>query len=96
VSISCSFCSGLRDDCPHCKGTNQIPIHRCPNKLVSRRELDCITACFLVEQGVLPDPGGWQDQPATFTAAWPLVMNEIVQWRGVAQKQAMREAQRKK
>ena len=79
----------------HCHGSNKVPIFRCPNALVTRRELNVITACFQTEQGVLPDAGGWQDQAATFTAAWPLVMHEIAYWRGVAREQAMREAERK-
>lgn len=95
LTIACAFCSGLQDDCAHCHGSNEIPIHRCPNKIVTKRELDCVTACFQTEQGILPDPGGWQDQAATFTAAWPLVMHEIQHWRVVAQQQAVNEAKRK-
>lgn len=65
-----------------------MPVHRCPNKLVTRRELEAVTAAAMVEQGVLPDEGGWQDQPATFTAAWPLLMEEINHWREARRKQA--------
>lgn len=55
-----------------------------------------MTACFQTEQGILPDPGGWQDQAATFTDAWPLVMHEIQHWRKVARDQAIEKAKRKR
>jgi hypothetical protein len=68
-----------------------VPVRRCPNKLVTRRELDMVTAAALVENGVLPDVGGWQDQSATFTAAWPIVMHEINHWRDVRRRNAMKQ-----
>lgn len=55
-----------------------------------------VVACALTEQGILPDHGGWDDQAATFTAAWPLVMREIQHWRGVAHQLAMQKARSKK
>lgn len=54
-----------------------------------------MTACFQTEQGIMPDPGGWQDQAATFVAAWPVVMEEIRHWRHVTREQAIAEAERK-
>jgi hypothetical protein len=87
----CPFCGGTRETCEHCQGTNRVPVTRCPNKLVTRTELDVVTMCALVENGVLPDPGGWQEQAATFTAAWPLVMTEINHWREVRRAQAMKK-----
>lgn len=91
----CPFCAGLRPDCAHCEGTDRIPIRKCPNKLVGRREIDMVMACAMTEQGILPDPGGWEDQAATFTSAWPLVMREIHHWRGIAQHLAMQKARKK-
>ncbi len=90
----CPFCRGDRDDCDHCHGTNKVPFYRCPYKLATRRELDCVMACVQIEHGLLPDPGGWQDQAATFTAAWPYVMNEVSRWREIAREQAMRDSER--
>ena len=95
TSIRCFFCAGAREDCEHCHGTGEIPIHRCPNQLVTDAELECVNACFRTEQGVLPDPGGWQDQAAMFTQAWPLVMHEIAHWREVARDRAIADAERK-
>lgn len=68
-----------------------MPIRRCPNKLVTRAELELVTAAALVEQGVLPDAGGWTEQAALFTQAWPLVMSEINHWRDVRRAQAMKK-----
>jgi len=77
----CPFCNGLRDECVHCTGSNNVPIYRCPNKLVTQRHLDAISAANLVEHGILPDPGGWQDQANTFVRAFPLLCNEVNYWR---------------
>jgi hypothetical protein len=92
----CPFCAGERETCAHCGGTNEVPIYRCPNRIATRRELDCVAACVLTERGILPDRGGWQDQAATFTQAWPIVMREVDHWRQVAQKQAMRQAEQQR
>lgn len=70
-------------------------MHRCPNQLVTRRELEIVQACALVEQGHLPDAGGWQDQAATWVQAYPLVMQEVQHWRGVAREIAMKRANKK-
>lgn len=90
------FCAGSRPDCAHCRGEDRIPIHRCPRALATKRELDCVTACGLVEHGILPDPGGWQDQAATFTAAYPIVMSEIWHWRRERQRLEMEKANRRR
>lgn len=88
----CPFCAGSREECEHCHGTNQIPITRCPRKTVPMQCIEMIQAAALVEYGVLPDPGGWHDQPATFVRAYPLAMQEINHWREWARKQAMKKA----
>ena len=67
-----------------------MPVLRCPRRTVTDRERDAIVAASLVERGVLPDQGGWQDQPATFVQAYPLAMLEIEHWRGVAREAAMK------
>lgn len=87
----CPFCSGSDDSCEHCKGSNEIPILRCPRKTVTQQHMDTITAAALVEQGVLPDRGGWQDQPATFVRAYPTVAREISHWRAWHREQAAKK-----
>lgn len=91
----CPFCDGGREDCEQCEGKDRMPIFECPNKLVQRAHLDCVTACALTERGLLPDPGGWQDQATTFVQAFPLVMREINHWREVARRKAQADAERR-
>lgn len=68
----------------HCSGSNQVPLHRCPKAMLDGTEQDTIEAAAQVELGILPDPGGWQDQPHKFVVAWPLAMREIQHWRAIA------------
>jgi hypothetical protein len=92
----CPFCSGENEHCPECHGNqNGIPVHRCPNSQVTQREFDMINAAVLAERGTLPDPGGWQDQAATFVRAYPLAVREIAHWTDVHRKVAMAKARQK-
>ena len=88
----CPFCAGERRDCQACEGSNQWPLRDCPNRVVTRAELDLIGAAAMVEKGVLPDAGGWQAQAATFVEAFPFAAREISQWREVAMKRAQKDA----
>lgn len=91
----CLWCAGKVATCPHCNGTNRMPIHRCPHALTSRRHFDVLAASVMVEQGILPDGGGWQDQAATFVAAYPICAREIASWRAIAAAKARADAQRR-
>lgn len=91
----CPFCRGGVAGCEECGGNNEIPIHRCPNKLVTSREIAAISAALMVERGVLPDPGGWMDQPATFVQAFPLITREIAHWQRVVHEHELAKAKRK-
>lgn len=73
----CRFCKGQRSECVHCNGANRIPIHRCPNKLVTSRHVHAVRAVAQVEAGILPDSGGWNDQAHTFVVAYPWIAAEI-------------------
>lgn len=79
--VPCPFCNTGVQGCEHCGGENTVPIFRCPRKLVTAREVDALQAAAMVEVGVLPDPGGWQDQAYTFVRAYPIAMREINDWR---------------
>ena len=63
---------------------------------MTRRSFDALNAAMLVDKGVLPEPGGWQDQPATFVAAYPYIAREIAHWTDVHRKVAIDEARRKR
>ena len=90
----CPACNGKDAECPRCDGSNRMPVYRCPNTLVKQQHLDVVQQVALMESGVLPDAGGWMEQAATFTAAYPIVQREIQHWRRVAEEQAARKAQR--
>lgn len=52
-------------------------------------------AAELLEQGVLPDDGGWQDQSAVGCDAIEVAANELCRWRRIAEKEALDEARRR-
>ncbi len=77
----CPFCAGKRADCEHCHGSNVVELYRCPNAMVGDHEFDLVMLAQHVEQGRLPDAGGWLDQSATFCAVFPTLLREIAAWR---------------
>lgn len=92
----CPFCAGRNPACDQCSGTDRVPIMRCPQRLVTQRELSAVSAALLVERGVLPDAGGWEQQAHTFVAAFPLLCSEIAHWRQVASQRAIEQAKQKR
>jgi hypothetical protein len=81
----CPFCHGDDEACVHCNGDARgVALHRCPNQSVESRHIDVVNAAVLAQQGILQDEGAWQDQSATFTAVFPLLVGEINHWRNVA------------
>lgn len=70
-----------------------IPYFRCPNKLVTQREIEAVVAVARIETGILPDAGGWTDQAHTFVSAYPLIAQEIERWREKAAEKQRRKAQ---
>lgn len=83
ASIRCFVCKGANDECAHCGGTGEMPVHRCPNKLADERTREVLMAATMVENGVLPEGGGWRDQAATFVQLYPLAMAEVRHWQDV-------------
>jgi len=69
-----------------------MPLTRCPNKVVTARELDAVRAVALAETGVLPEAGGWQDQPGTWTQVYFLIAAEISRQREAQRQAAARAA----
>lgn len=92
----CVFCDGSTDECQHCGGENRIPLWRCPNSCLDQAHFDVVSGVAMVERGILPDPGGWQDQAAAFVGAFGLVTREIEAWREILRQKAAREAQRRR
>lgn len=89
----CPFCHGDDERCAECDGSNAIPIRRCPNTLVEDVHGDILTAAALVEHGILPDPGAWQDQAATFCQVYGVALREINFYRALAQERANKQAE---
>lgn len=56
--------------------------------------MEVCRAAELLEHGVLPDPGGWQDQSAVGCDAIELAFGELCRWRRVAEKEAVEQARR--
>jgi hypothetical protein len=84
----CFYCRGGQPGCPECKGTDEIPIHTCPRRLIrSEHRAACLLAVE-IEHGVLPTAGGLLDQAAQFVEALPLLLNELDHWRQVWMKRA--------
>jgi len=94
--MECIWCQGHDDDCPRCGGEGRIPHHRCPNSQVKPEHLAMVSAVALVEQGVLPASGGWDDQSAAFVEAHPIVASEISKAREAAMDRAQRKARQKR
>lgn len=84
----CFVCHGADEDCPECKGENRIELAGCPRKCIRPEHEDAIGATLRLELGILPAPGAWFDQAATFVQAWPLLAGELASWRQILQKRA--------
>lgn len=91
----CPWCQGKLPVCDHCQNEGRVPIHRCPNTMATDKHLAVVNAVVMVEQGVLPDPGGWQDQATWFVQAYPLIATEIGKTRNAIQEQAHKKSQGK-
>jgi len=55
-----------------------------------------VQSVAMVEQGILPDDGGWHDQAATWVQAHPILARELAHWREVRMEQDRKEAERKR
>ena len=86
--MSCPACGGKRESCAHCDGVGTIEIRECPFRLIEPKHSHAIIAALQMENGILPAPGAWLDQAATFVDAWPALANEIGHWRQKAHERA--------
>lgn len=92
----CPFCRARQDDCAHCRGEGIVRFPSCAKRRVDRHHLELVQSVALVETGHLPAAGGWQDQPAVFVQAYPLVRAEIEHQRALARELAMQKAKSKR
>lgn len=88
----CIWCHGHDETCTHCAGHNRIAFHRCPHALATPQLVAVVQSVALMEQGVMPDAGGFYDQATTWVQAFGLVSNEIARTRARQQERAAQRA----
>jgi hypothetical protein len=81
-------CHGTDELCEDCHGENRIELVGCPRKCIRPEHEQAVVATLQLERGILPAPGAWLDQSATFVAAFPLMAGELEAWRKILQKRA--------
>lgn len=96
-SISCGVCAGEDPECPHCR-RGSVPMYRCPKKLVDGRP-DIVRAFNAAQRyPVLPGPGGYEEQTASYCAVRAVFESEEnvirTEQRASAERKARREKQR--
>lgn len=67
--FDCVRCGGGDPACTRCSGTGQEQATRCPNAVATGTSLRVLDYVDMMEVGVFPVAGGWEDQSATFTRA---------------------------
>jgi hypothetical protein len=70
ISDICPFCEGENDKCKHCKGSNRIPMYRCPRS--SARDFAPLLPFFIRyrDYGEFPNgKPGMINQPVGFVRA---------------------------
>lgn len=66
--------------CPHCEGSRRLPVHRCPNAVITERHQFVCQAVAQYENGMLPYGGlGWAELPATLVDAMTLVAGVVAE-----------------
>lgn len=96
LEVECWVCRDDPDDaCPHCKGTGTHPIRRCPWSVVDGTALQVVEGLAFLDVGVLPAPGGWGDQAATWWDATVIAMQERAEYRARDAERRRRELERK-
>lgn len=60
--------------CDRCEGTGQVEVHRCPRAISDPMARRVIGYVNMLEAGILPVAGGWEDQSASFAEAAAVAM----------------------
>lgn len=76
--LSCVLCPADDPDpaCQVCAGTGEWALNRCPNAYAGDEARRVVTAAGMIEIGVLPASGGWDEQTALFHQAAGLALRE--------------------
>lgn len=77
-TFECPLCPDRDPDpeCGVCAGSGQWTLRRCPYVYTNGGDRKVVSCASMVELGVLPAPGGWQDQTAWFQQAASLVLHD--------------------
>lgn len=86
-AIECLECPAgrPRPSCPECKGSGRIELRTCPWQELEPIHLEVVAQAELIEHGLLPAPGTWNDQTATFVDAARLALSERARYMEVAE-----------
>jgi hypothetical protein len=90
--VDCPRCYGSHAECELCGGSGSVPVHRCPWATRTRVIGRVLDYSSLLECGVLPVGGGWEDQSATFADALSIVLRT----RARIEEQKMEEERRRR
>lgn len=78
ATMECPLCPDGDPDpaCEVCAGAGSWTLRRCPYVFTSHEDRKVVACANLVDLGILPAPGGWQDQTAWFQQAASLAIGE--------------------
>lgn len=94
---------GGEDGCSLCDGTGVVDVRRCPSSLIAEgAPADVQTVATFLRtyaeydsRNVLPSPGGFADQAASWCAAVAIADQERARWEKKRQDEMQREARNK-
>lgn len=75
--FECWACRANDDEeCKTCGGTRQVGLRRCPRSQLDEDAVALLAASNMLQAGVFPAAGSWEDQAATFCDAVVIVGSE--------------------
>lgn len=96
LALDCWICppKRARGSCRRCHGTGTVQLFRCPWSQVDAAALQICDALPLLDLGILPTPGGWADQAATWYDATVLALQERATYEEQERERQRRKAER--
>lgn len=75
-AIECPRCDAADPGCDLCDGDGELYVNRCPSSQIDRGTARVMQAYRWAREGVLPNSGGYCDQPAELMHAFSLLDRE--------------------
>lgn len=96
LALDCWVCPPKRPRaaCRTCGGSGTVQLFRCPWSQVDAAALQICDALPLLDLGLLPTPGGWADQAATWYDATVLALQERATYEEIERERQKRKAER--